>query len=115
MEPETNTPVPPQENPNNAMPDQPTPEAHHKSHGLGMIIVVVILVAFAILAALYLAAMPKPTTEPTPEDIRAEQDTQREALEIQSSSDEIADIEADLEATELDSIDAELQMIDGEL
>lgn len=42
-------------------------------------------------------------------------DTATEALETQSSSDELEAIEADLEATDLGDLDAELKNIDAEL
>ena len=55
---------------------------------------------------------PTPVLTPTPIE---EGDEQTSALEEQDTSDEVGDIEADLEATDLSGIDQELEDIDSEL
>ncbi|MBL7045458.1 MAG: hypothetical protein ISR99_00245 [Parcubacteria group bacterium] len=50
----------------------------------------------------------------TPEEIQAEADPSLEALSTQSTSDAVADIEADLDTTDLGGLDAELADIDTE-
>lgn len=51
----------------------------------------------------------------TPEEIIEQEDTSLKALEVQSSSDEIVDIEADLDLTDLEGLGKELGDIDVEL
>lgn len=51
----------------------------------------------------------------TPEEIIEQEDPTLETLETQSSSDEIVDIEADLDLTNLEGLDKELGDIDAEL
>ena len=62
---------------------------------------------------------PAPIERPTPEENNEPESTtaeaQTEVLETVSTSDEIDAIVADLESTDLDSLDAELQTIDNEL
>jgi len=61
---------------------------------------------------------PEPSPTPLPSPIaspEAEEDAATAALEEQSTSDEIEEIEADLEATDLDDIDEELTDIENEL
>lgn len=53
--------------------------------------------------------------EITAEDIANQEDTVLDNLNTQSASDEIGDIEADLDATDLESLDSELDAIDLEL
>lgn len=57
---------------------------------------------------------PTPTSLPTPTPSE-ETDAQTSTLEEQGTSDEIEDIEADLEATDLSEIDKELEDIESEL
>ncbi len=58
------------------------------------------------------ASIPTPMPTPTPIE---ETDEQTSALENQGTSDEITDIEDDLEATNLSDLDQELEDIDSEL
>lgn len=51
----------------------------------------------------------------TAEEILDQQDASLESLQAQSASDAIADIETDLNLTDLDSLDTELNNIDIEL
>ena len=57
--------------------------------------------------------LPTPTPIPTP-TVAEEVDEQTSALKGQGSSDELEDIETDLEATDLSGIDQELEDIDSE-
>ncbi len=93
--------------------DKPTSESEKKSAGplFGIIIIVVLIV----LAGFYFWAQLGDRDVMTAEEIAAEIDPNLESLESQSLSDEIADIEADLDATGLDDLDMELEDIDLEL
>lgn len=97
-----------------------------KNNHLGPIIGVLIIVLVLILAGLYVwgaslsreEALQEQVTARSiennePETIRAEADVQ--ILDTVSTSDEISAIEADIESTNLDSLDAELEEIDREL
>ena len=93
-----------------------------KKYGLVLIILDVILVlGLVVMGASYIrmsqeralpSPTPMPTSLPTPSE---ETDAQTSALEEQGTSDEVEDIEADLEATELSDIDKELEDIESEL
>lgn len=61
------------------------------------------------------AAIERPTIEENDEPESTTAEAQTEVLETVSTSDEIEAIVADLESTDLDSLDAELQAIDNEL
>ena len=52
---------------------------------------------------------------PTVEEIINQEDISLGQLQVQSSSDEIVNIEADLNLTDLENLDAELGNIDAEL
>lgn len=90
---------------------EPMGEPEKKSAGpvFGIIIIVVLL----ILAGFYFWGTLDDSMSPA--EIAAEADTALESLETQSTSDEISDIEADLDATSLDDLDQELGDIDLEL
>ena len=102
------------------------PEEHHSILGpvLGILIVLLIL----ILGGLYLwgsvlktqpVEIPDPATRPTAEENNEPEtnnaDAQVQALETVSNSDTLDAIEADIESTNLDELDAELNAIDAEL
>lgn len=86
-------------------------EPEKKSAGpvFGIIIIVVLL----ILGGFYFWGTLNDSMSPA--EIEAEIDTALESLETQSTSDEVSDIEADLDATLLDDLDKELEDIDLEL
>ena len=86
-------------------------EPEKKSAGpvFGIVIIVVLL----ILAGFYFWGTLNDSM--SPEEIEAEADTALVSLETQSTSDEVSDIEADLDATSLDDLDKELEDIDLEL
>lgn len=105
------------------------PEQNTKSH-LGSFILILVSILFIVLVGLYLwsqslqnesaSVVPEQTTErPTPEDNNEPESTRAEAettsLGIMSTSNEIGAIEADLESTNLDTLDAEMQAIETEL
>jgi cytoskeletal protein RodZ len=64
-------------------------------------------------------APPAPIERPTPEENNEPESTTAEAqtdnLETVSTSDEISAIESDIEATDIESLDAELEAIEAEL
>lgn len=88
-----------------------------KSFGplFGIIIIIVLL----LLAGFYFWGqyLGNQEIEPTitADEIMTADDPVLDELETQSASDEIADIEADLDAGDLDALDAELESIDAEL
>jgi len=94
----------------------------HHSH-IGPILGVLIVVLVLILGGLYLwggtisdteeMVEPGPIENNEPETVRAKADEQ--ILNTTSPSDEIGAIEADLESTNLDELDAELDEIEREL
>jgi hypothetical protein len=95
--------------------DNMMPEEDKKQTGslIGIIIIILIIV----IGGFYFwgQKLDEVSIEPTAEEILAEEDVLSEALETQGTSDELTDIEADLESTNLDDLDAELSDIDLEL
>lgn len=102
------------------LPEEPTEETHsHVGAILGVIIImlVVLLGAFYIWGGLLkeqakVVPVETPIVNNEPETPRADADTQ--ILETLSTSDEITAIDADLESTNIDSIDTDLSTIDAE-
>ena len=83
---------------------------------MGPIVGVVIIVIVLIFGGLYFwGSQLSEEKEMTAEEIAAQEDTMLIKLQEQSASDEIADIEADLNATDLEGLDAELDQIDQDL
>ena len=82
---------------------------------MGPIIGVAIIVIVLILGGLYFWSTQLSKEEMTAEEITAQEDPALIELQKQSDSDEIADIEADLDATDLEGLDAELEQIEQEL
>jgi len=85
----------------------------------GPTIGIVIIVAILVLGGLYfwgktLVELDRDEA-PTAEEIRGQEDPQKQALETQSNSDDISAIEGDVEATDFSQIDAELSDIEAEL
>jgi len=89
-------------------------ESPEKSKNVGAVIGVVIIIAILVVGAFYFWGK-KIDEAGNPETILSEPDTTTESLLNQSDSTEIPDIEADLNATDLDNLDAELQTIEQEL
>ena len=77
-----------------------------------IIIIVIIIIGGLYFWGKYLTNQDLDLQGPTAEEISAEVDEGLTALEEQSSSDEIADIEADLDATDLEGLDEALSDID---
>lgn len=114
--------------PESAVPETPNATGEEKS-SMGFVIAILAILLIAILAGLFYwytlimqqanTPAPAPATRPTaeennePESTTAEVET--EAMNVVSTSDELSVIEADIESTDLDSLDAELQAIDAEL
>jgi len=109
-------------NQQNYIPEQEKPmnelsEPQKKSTGavIGSIIVIVVI----IVGGLYLwgkqISEKRAQESMTPEQILSEPDNSLNALQNQSKSDEVSDIEKDLNATDLNELDKELQNIDEEL
>lgn len=102
----------------------PTPELEEKS-SWGSAIGIILIVAIIVIGGLYfwgqkiderLSEFESNNTDITVEDILNAPDSQLEALsEEQSTSTDITDIEEDLDTTNLDNLDAELDAIDAEL
>lgn len=108
---------------NNGEIEMHMPETTKHSHALPIVGVIVIMLVLMlgglVLWGSQLEKQSKTPLEETliinnePETPRAEADTQ--LLEIVSTSDEINAIEADLESTNMDSLDTDLTTIDTEL
>jgi hypothetical protein len=94
-------------------------EKPHKSTGpiIGIAIIIVIIIFGGLYywgAQLTGKDGSEETEKPTAEEIESAEDTAVSELETQSNSDEISAIEEDLNATDLEGLDAELENIDAE-
>jgi len=115
------TPTPTQPEP--VMPEERVVSEPGREFNLGklwFVPVMLALVALIVVGSLWVMnkglIIPKPSPSPTPTPSpSAEIDEDTTALEEQGTSDEISDIEADLNATDLSDIDKELTDIDSEL
>ena len=103
-------------------PVEQAPESATEKKSFGPIIGIAIIVVIIIFGGLYYWGGKINTQELrdvqeslTAEDISGQQDESLESLQVQSTSDEIVDIEADLDLTDLEDLDAELGNIDIEL
>jgi|GEM_PF-2718327 len=92
------------------------PNIEERSVGaiIGTIIIVVLIVAGGIYF-FTTRKSPTVTPPPTPEEILQTQDATTTALEQQSTSDTVSDIQTDLNNTDLGGIDAEMNAINTEL
>ena len=102
-------------------------ESEKSSSALGLILAILIVVLVLILGGLYLwgttlndstleaTPLERPTAEENnePESTTAKANVQ--AIETVSTSDELEAIEADIESTNLDELDAEMAAIEAEL
>lgn len=105
------------------------PAESDRTAQLGVILGILIVILVLILGGLYLwgaanqnavhSPAPVVIERPTPEDNNEPEsttaDAQIQTLETVSTSDELSAIEADIDSTNLDEIDAELEAIDAEL
>lgn len=100
------------------IPPQTMPPQSGGSGGTtGPIIGIIIIVAVLVIGGLYFwgSKLSKETQDSmTPEEIVAEEDAARTALETQSTSDTVESIEEDLNITDLEGLDAELGDIETE-
>jgi uncharacterized protein HemX len=107
-----------------AQPEASQPQTDDDKKSVGPIVGIAIIVVILIFGGLYYWGSKLDINDetiidivdaPTTEEILNEQDVTLERLQIQDTSDEIADIEADLDLTDLNDLDAELGNIDTEL
>jgi len=94
---------------NNTPGEMPTSEK-----GYGGVIGATIIIIIIVVGGLYLWGRDV-NNDLTGAEINSQTDESTESLKQQGDSTEIADIEADLNATSLDGLDQEMQSIDGEL
>ena len=100
-------------------PEEPmgkTPQAPQEK-AVGPIVGAVIIVVVLVLGGLYFwgQKIAQEGAPQTADEILEAPDETLESLEQQGTSDEIPDIEADLNATNLEELDVELRDIEGEL
>lgn len=98
-------------------PAQESTQVPEESSSLGPIIGTIIIIAVIVIGGLYLYGKQVAKEEQsglTPEEILSAEDPALSSLKEQGTSDEVADIEADLESSELDNLDAELNSLDLE-
>ena len=88
-----------------------------KQHGVGPAVGIVIIIVLLIAGGYYFWQQRAATMKggDAQDEVSVDQDEARVALEAQGNSDELADIEQDLNATELDSIDEELINVEQEV
>lgn len=97
------------ESPNqNQAPAGPTPT---KEAGAGPVIAIIVIMLILIAGGAYYIMQTAPAlngtaTLPTTEEVAASEDPEVQAALTQGTSDDLADIEADLNATNLGSVDA---------
>jgi len=103
-----------QENPEQKTSGQ---EAEPEDSSSGPVVGSVIIIIIIIVGGLYFwgKVINQPKNDQTPEEILGAEDETLAELQNQSNSDEIVDIEGDLEATALDGLDSELDNIETEL
>jgi len=95
--------------------ETPMQENAPKEKSAGGVISTIIIVVIILIGAVYLFTSREPAPTMTPEEIVASPDAQMEALLEQSTSDDITAIEEDLDTTDLEGLDAELEAIEAEL
>jgi uncharacterized protein HemX len=91
----------------NQAPAGPTP---HKETAVGPVIAIIVIILILIAGGAYYILQTAPTlsesaTLPTAEDVAASQDPDVQAALSQGTSDNLADIEADLNATNMGAVD----------
>lgn len=92
----------------------PMPESGGKKP-FGPTVGIIVIILVLLLGGFYFWWTQFRGTDMTAEEILNQADPALQALEQQDTSDEIAAIEADLEATDLEGLDAELDLIEQEL
>jgi hypothetical protein len=99
-------------------PTMPPQEPMKEEKGVGGIIGIIIIVIILIVAGVYLYANrpDQPLTPPTPPGtVPGETAPSSETLRVQGSSDNLGDIEADLNSTNFDNMDGELNDMQTEV
>ncbi len=93
------------------------PKTNNEKKPVGPIIGIIIIVLVLTLGGFYFYGnqLNEKNGNVTPEEILNAPDASVVSLEQQSPSDEISDIEADLNATDLNDLDKELQDIENQL
>ena len=92
----------------------PTPDMPKKEGGTGGVIAIIVIVVLLALGGIYYlmtsgsTMMPVNETMPTMEEVQNSNDPDVQATMQQSSSDALADIEADMSSTDFGSLDAEI-------
>ena len=106
----------PTQNENTPQESQPGKPEEGEKKPMGPIVGVIIIVIVLVFGGIYFwGAKISKESAITAEEITAQEDPALIKLQEQSTSDEIADIEADLDATDLEGLDAELEQIDQDL
>jgi len=95
--------------------ETPMQENTPKEKSASGVISTIIIVVIILIGAVYLFTSREPALEMTPEEIMTAPDAQMEALLEQDTSDNLTAIEEDLDTTDLDGLDAELEAIEAEL
>ena len=109
MEPETNTSLP-----DNNMPIMnPSPMPGQESKSVGPLIGVIVIIAVIVLGGLYFWG--QRLDEQKQSEAALQNDAATQELETQNTSDEVADIEADLNATNLEGLDTEMNQLETEI
>ncbi len=125
---ETQTPMPEQKREEMKMPQNSTTQENPVPHSAanGPVIVMLAVLMIIVLGAMFFWAMQlnkpavvvpeitRPTAEQNNEPESTTAEAQTDSMGVVSSSDEIDAINADLESTNLDSLDAELGAIEAE-
>lgn len=113
----------PQTTPQQDSPEASTPPAPPEEKSTGPLIGIIVVIVLLVLGAGYFwydtyintdTSVSGPD-QPTPEDIMNAEDPVVEQLQTQNSSDNISSIEADLEASNYDNLDADFTNIESEL
>ncbi|MFT5179885.1 MAG: hypothetical protein ACI9GH_000254 [Candidatus Paceibacteria bacterium] len=114
--PETEASVTPIQTPPTDTPIQPRPiiTEDEKEGSVGPVVASVIIIILIIIGGLYFWGSVLKEQGYSPEEyIDVNEDSQIKDLTTQSSSDEISDIESDLNGTDLDNLDDELSDIES--
>lgn len=91
---------------------QPPRQNDSAASSIGPLVGIIVVVIVVVLGGMYFWGQ---RIEKSGEDTAFENDAATESLENQSSSDEIAAIEADINNTDLQNLDTELNQIDADL
>lgn len=91
-------------------------DTHPKNpESVGPVLGIVIIIAILVVGGIFAFTDRLNNTAPTPEEIEASSDPSALELTTYSTSTDIATLEAEAEATNLDNLDADLAEIEAEL